>query len=298
MKQIGYHPVIHRRILHHNNYHKYTGNMATTTTLTPPRPHNTQSYHSLTLFLFLCLLTFTESIASSSTSTCNSIMSPQIKLTYFDIEGAAEPIRLALVLAGADFEDDRVGFADWPALKPTTPFGQVPLMTVDNGPVRTQSGAMLRWVGSTLSETLYPANKVFDIEEAIGVFEDLEKAWMPSFYMAMKPANFGRAEGFEKTEEGQKTVAAMRTDFVANKLPLYLTHLTSLLEKNDNKWLASTDAPTIADCKVVAFLRNFTRGHIDSVPADCLEKHPKIVEYIKRFCALEQVKGRYTTGVF
>ena len=28
-----------------------------------------------------------------------------IKLTYFDIEGAAEPVRLALILSGTDFTD-------------------------------------------------------------------------------------------------------------------------------------------------------------------------------------------------
>jgi glutathione S-transferase len=225
-------------------------------------------------------------------------MSPQIKLTYFDIEAAAEPIRLALVLSGTEFEDDRVQFADWPAMKPTTPYGQLPLLSVDGGPSRTQTGAMLRWVGSTLSTTLYPADKMFDIEEALGVYEDLDKAWMPSFYMGMRPANFGYADGFQETEEGKAVIAAMRTDFVKSKLPGHLTYLTGLLEKNDNKWLASTDAPTIADCKAVVFLRSLTRGHIDHVPVDCLETHPKIVEYLKRFCALEQVKGRYNNGVF
>jgi glutathione S-transferase len=223
---------------------------------------------------------------------------PKIKLTYFDIEAAAEPIRLALVLSGVDFEDDRIAFSDWSALKPTTPYGQLPLMTVNDGPVRTQSGAMLRWVGSTLSDTLYPATKIFDIEEAIGVFEDLDKAWGPSLYMGMRPANFGYAEGFDKTDEGKQLIQKMRTDFVENKLAGHLTHLTNLLERNENKWLASTDAPTIADCKAVVFLRALTRGHIDHVPANCLETHPKIIAYLKRFCALEQVKGRYTNGVF
>jgi len=48
---------------------------------------------------------------------------PKIKLTYFDIEGVAEPIRLALVLSGIPFEDHRIKFDEWPAMKPTTPYG-------------------------------------------------------------------------------------------------------------------------------------------------------------------------------
>jgi glutathione S-transferase len=229
-------------------------------------------------------------------------MSPSIKLTYFDIEGAAEPTRLALVLAGIDFEDERLSFADWPAMKPSTPYGQVPLMTID-GKTRTQSNAMLRYVGSELSETLYPKNKLFDIEEAVGVVEELEKSWMPSMYIGFKPANFGYSEDFPNTDEGKKVIAAMRTTWVQNVLPTHLTYLTDLLERNDNKWMASTEAPTIADCKAVVFLRSVTKDHplggpIDHVPANCLETHPKIVEYLKRFCALEPVKGRYTNGVF
>eukprot|EP00529_Nitzschia_sp_RCC80_P039198 CAMPEP_0113493720 /NCGR_PEP_ID=MMETSP0014_2-20120614/28737_1 /TAXON_ID=2857 /ORGANISM="Nitzschia sp." /LENGTH=56 /DNA_ID=CAMNT_0000387591 /DNA_START=118 /DNA_END=285 /DNA_ORIENTATION=+ /assembly_acc=CAM_ASM_000159 len=49
----------------------------------------------------------------------------KIKLTYFDIEGAGEPVRLALVMSGAEFEDDRIKFPDWGALKPKTPYGQL-----------------------------------------------------------------------------------------------------------------------------------------------------------------------------
>jgi glutathione S-transferase len=254
------------------------------------------SSHNSSILLFLCLLTFTESFASKPSFTMSP---PSIKLTYFDIEGAAEPIRLALVLAGVDFEDERLAFSDWPAMKPSTPYGQVPLMTIDGAASpRTQSGAMLRYVGSELSTTLYPKDKLFDIEEAVGVFDELDKSWMPSFYMGMKPANFGYPEGFQNTDEGKKVIQAMRTAWVQNVLPTHLTYLVNLLERHDNKWLASTDHPTIADCKAVVFLRSLTRGHIDHVPANCLETHPKIIEYLKRFCALEPVKGRYNNGIF
>jgi glutathione S-transferase len=94
---------------------------------------------------------------------------PTIKLTYFDIEGAAEPTRLALVLTGTAFEDDRVNFGAWGALKPTTPYGGLPVMAVD-GAVHTESGAMLRWVGATFSKPdkqLYPSDKMFELEETV-----------------------------------------------------------------------------------------------------------------------------------
>ena len=42
-----------------------------------------------------------------------------MKLIYFNGKGRAEPARLILAQAGVDYEDHRIEFADWPALKPS-----------------------------------------------------------------------------------------------------------------------------------------------------------------------------------
>ena len=42
----------------------------------------------------------------------------KIKLTYFNARGRAEAARYILALAEVDYDDNRVEFADWPALKP------------------------------------------------------------------------------------------------------------------------------------------------------------------------------------
>ena len=50
----------------------------------------------------------------------------QVKLTYFDMPATpGEKVRLALTLSGTPFEDNRVKFPDWAALKPKTKYGQV-----------------------------------------------------------------------------------------------------------------------------------------------------------------------------
>ncbi len=41
----------------------------------------------------------------------------KLKLTYFNGRGRGEPSRLILAQAGVDYEDVRIEFADWPALK-------------------------------------------------------------------------------------------------------------------------------------------------------------------------------------
>ncbi|VDK20391.1 unnamed protein product [Anisakis simplex] len=71
---------------------------------------------------------------------------PTYKLTYFDIRGLGEGARLIFHQAGVQFEDHRVKKEDWPALKPTTPFGQMPLLDVD-GDVIAQSAAIYRYLG-------------------------------------------------------------------------------------------------------------------------------------------------------
>jgi prostaglandin-H2 D-isomerase / glutathione transferase len=205
--------------------------------------------------------------------------------------------RLALTLAGIPFEDERIVFAEWGELKPKTPFGQLPILRIDDGPPRGQSGAHLRWIGTELSPSLYPKDRVMDIEEAIGLIEDFSVAFRPSLYLSMRAETFGHSDGWSKSEEGQKVIRELREKFVKEQLPVYLGYLTAMLEKNDNQWLASKDGPTIADCVAVPALRMFTMGTIDHVPADCLDAYPAIVSYIKRFCALPQIAGRYDKGL-
>ena len=224
---------------------------------------------------------------------------PKIKLTYFDIEGVAEPIRLAFAFAGVEFEDDRIKFPQWQELKPKTPHGTLPIMTIDDGPVIVQSGAMLRYAAS-LDQTgsLYPTDKMLEVEQAIGILGDFSRAWQPNLYIGMRPQNYGYPEDYSKTEEGQAKIKEMRQNFVENELPKWLGYLADMLEKNGGTFLCGGDKPTIADCMAVASIRNFTRGHVDHVDPECVAKsNPKIAAYVERFCALPEVKGRYTTGL-
>lgn len=55
------------------------------------------------------------------------------KFSYFDIKFRGEFIRFILSYSGVQFEDNRVKAEDWPALKPNTPFGQLPVLEVKIG---------------------------------------------------------------------------------------------------------------------------------------------------------------------
>ncbi|XP_015369437.1 PREDICTED: glutathione S-transferase-like [Diuraphis noxia] len=67
------------------------------------------------------------------------------KVTYFNITALAEPIRFLLSYLNIDFEDFRFEREQWPALKPTMPFGKVPVLEID-GKVLNQSTAITRYL--------------------------------------------------------------------------------------------------------------------------------------------------------
>lgn len=247
------------------------------------------------LFFAAAAVTSSTSPTTTSTTATNNMSPSSIKLTYFDIEGAAEPTRLAFLLAGVAFEDVRVKFPEWQAMKAATPFGQLPTLQVgDDGPLMAQSGAMMRYAGSLSTDgSMYPTDKLLEVEQALGVTDDLNRAFSPGLYMGMAPKQFGYEEGSNKTEEGKKRTEAIRTAFVKDELPKYLGFYEQLLTTSGGDWLVAGDKPTIADCFAVPNLRRFTRGFMDAIPRDCLETHPKVVAYLERFCALPEMAGRY-----
>lgn len=46
-------------------------------------------------------------------------MPANIKLTYFNLRGRAEPARLIMAQAGVDYQDNRITSEEWAALKPS-----------------------------------------------------------------------------------------------------------------------------------------------------------------------------------
>jgi glutathione S-transferase len=248
------------------------------------------------LYFVICSFLISNNVVATFTMASSKNV---IKLTYFDIEGVAEAVRLALVLSNTPYDDIRIPFSDWPALKESTPNGQLPTMTIgdDKSNVKTQSKAMLRWIGMTKSSTLYPVEKIFDIEEAIGDIEDLQRAFTPAQYMGMRPTNFGYPDGFQSTEEGKKLVESLRAKFITDELPKFIQRLEKKLSQHGGPYLVAGSEPTIADCVAIPALRAFTAGFMDHVDPKCLEKYPTIITYIQNFCAAEGIKGRYTNGV-
>ncbi len=70
---------------------------------------------------------------------------PSYTLNYFNGRGRAELARLVFAAGGLEFTDNRLEFANWPALKPESPLGQMPFLEVDSVKL-PQSVAIARYV--------------------------------------------------------------------------------------------------------------------------------------------------------
>ncbi|KAE9552097.1 hypothetical protein FO519_004677 [Halicephalobus sp. NKZ332] len=70
-------------------------------------------------------------------------------LLYFNYNGRAAGIRLLLDYLKVPFEDKTFKFSEWPAIKPTTPFGHVPVLYVDGDKfVLPETLTIYRYIGA------------------------------------------------------------------------------------------------------------------------------------------------------
>ncbi|XP_066568321.1 hematopoietic prostaglandin D synthase [Amia ocellicauda] len=67
------------------------------------------------------------------------------KLTYFNMRGRGELARYIFAYAGIPYEDIRIEWKDWKSIKPSIPFGKLPVMEVD-GLTINQSLSIARYL--------------------------------------------------------------------------------------------------------------------------------------------------------
>jgi len=218
------------------------------------------------------------------------------RLLYFNIEGAAEKVRLAFILSGVEFNDDRISMPapNWASIKATLPNGQVPVLYTGDK-VITQSSAMARWAARKGDGSLYPVlneDLCLKIDELIGIAEDDARDFRTCIYIGMKPSAFGYPEDFATTEEGQAMVKKIRETWVAEDLPRYMGHLTGALTKNGGPFLTGSGI-TLADVWWLPRVRYLNAGIATHIPSDCLAAYPEVVAWKERMLAEPKIAAWY-----
>jgi len=161
---------------------------------------------------------------------------PIVKLVYFDAQAKGELTRLLLAAGNIDYEDFRVGFADWPGeIKATTPFGQMPVLYWD-GEELAQSMAIARFVARKVG---LAGNSDLEFCQADMIACHYEDIWTKLPKMK-----------FAKSQEEREELAK---DFLNEFIPKFLSPLEAILAKRGNGWFAGNNV-TFADLAIMCAL--------------------------------------------
>ena len=178
------------------------------------------------------------------------------RLTYFDNpRSRGEECRLALFLAGVDFEDNRLQRDAWLALKPTTPFGSLPIFEVEGKPAVSQSNAILGHIGRRYG--LFPKDEweALRLDSLLSACEDLRYA-------------VNKTLGIQDPEELKRK----RTELTEGPIKTWAKNM----EKQVVGPFAGGSDISVADIKLFIVLGWLKGGVLDHVPTDVISGFPKL----------------------
>jgi prostaglandin-H2 D-isomerase / glutathione transferase len=179
------------------------------------------------------------------------------RLIYFDAPvSRGEECRLALHLAGIDFDDVRIPGAEWPPMKAQTPYGGMPILEIPGKPPLAHANAILVLIGRR--HGLHPADD-FEAARHEGMMqhvEDLRGVVGPTIRMG----------------EAEKKTA--REAIAANYLPAW----ARFAEKNIlGEPFFSGARLQVVDLKLHMAVRWFIGGKVDHIPANVFDGCPKLL---------------------
>lgn len=199
---------------------------------------------------------------------------PTYKLYYFDLRARAEVCRLLFAAAGVPYEDVRIERSKWLELKPTAPFGQLPVLELDGGVKLCQSKAMARYLAIEFGFAGETALDRARADMIVDCGEDVLKQTITFF---------------RESDEAKKT--ELRDKFAKDFLPGALQNFEKLLKQNkggDGYFVG--DKMTWADIGFADLCTWISSVKVEIPFADVpklkalkerVESTPKIAEWIK-----------------
>jgi glutathione S-transferase len=136
----------------------------------------------------------------------------KVRLHYFNVRNRAEFIRWMLASKKVDFEDVRIGMADWPRVKSTFEFGQVPVLEID-GESFVTAIAIGRYLA--MKYKMYPTgyDRVYEVESLVDYIVDIAHTYDVKFFLEHNPQAW---DEWLKTE-GIQRLRLVQSKLMANK---------------------------------------------------------------------------------
>ena len=191
-----------------------------------------------------------------------------MKFYYFDLYARGEPIRMALHLSGAQWEDIRLTGPSWAEKKPTARFGQMPILELDDGTQLVQTAAILHYIGAKYG--LIPAEPEL---QAYGMMAT-EYMWNDWFTKHVPGSIFAKEDREAKMQS-----------LIDTQVPELFNHLNKFLS-DDKKYICG-DKLTIYDCQIAGLFTNLVCNPNSKDPelwSSAWEKAPeRLKKYVSDF---------------
>jgi glutathione S-transferase len=214
-------------------------------------------------------------------------MSPPSHTTeviYFDAAGRAEVTRIMLHAAGIPFTDTRIDGKDWPALKPTTPMGSIPLLKID-GISYTQSVPQMRYAARLAD--FYPSDPLegLVIDEAMECLNEL---------MAEAPKGGTDEELKEKRQAFQHGKMTQISKLLESRIQVS-GHGKGFSKQPCVEDVGHTRKPCVADLALYMTVQSISGGDWTYIDANYFEQFPGITATCEMIADDEQVKAYYAS---
>lgn len=166
-------------------------------------------------------------------------------------------------------------FSEWPEIKPTTPRGSAPVLTLDDGTTVTESVAILRYAGKLGTPRLYPEDPVaaLRVDEMVDI-------------IGSTTAILSKTFGLPSEEQ-----LAMRTKIMSEdgELTKVLKFVDEAAKANGSGFLVGSEL-TIADCALRPAVYWLTAGILDGIPKDCLDQYKGLAKVMQTMSEIPAIK--------
>lgn len=215
----------------------------------------------------------------------------KVKLTYLDKRVKGDAVRLALIIGGIPFEDERISYQEIARRRQAKelPFSQVPVMDIGDGHGNyAQSGALLRWAGR--QGGLYPDDHMLLCDSVVETIAELWPEVIKIGYGSAMMRNPVTAVPMVQLSSQQRLEGMTMCRDVL--FPVRFQQLEALLQRSSGIYFCGAQI-TIADVAVYAMVSQILEGYWagNGITAEVLDKCPKIIQLAKSIDALPAVQA-------